>query len=147
MTAYTSREEATERPSSSRANPANESGVLEDAQSLWHELRELTHDRFLLAALETQRAGHSLVMMIISGVMVALLLTSAWLGIMVVAVLELIEKDVTASSAILLAVVANLLIALILCSVIRLKAYYLKFPATLRSLQSMPKERRKSVKS
>lgn len=133
------------RPSS-RANPANETGVLEDAQALWHELHGLAHDRLRLAALETQRAGQSLVTMVISGVMAALLLSSAWLGLMAVMVLELIEKDVTASSAILLAVVANLLISLILFSVIRIKARYLRFPATLRSLQTIPKECRKSVK-
>ena len=39
-----------------RGDPVSGSGVLEDAQSLWHELRGLTHDRFRLAALETQRA-------------------------------------------------------------------------------------------
>ena len=53
-----------------RGDPVSGSGVLEDAQSLWHELRGLTHDRFRLAALETQRAGKSLVDMIMAGVMV-----------------------------------------------------------------------------
>ena len=51
--------------------------MLEDGQSLWHELRGLTHDRFLLATLETQRAGKSLVDMIVAGVMVGVLLIGA----------------------------------------------------------------------
>jgi hypothetical protein len=85
--------------------------------------------------------------MIISGVIVALFLSSAWLGLMVVVVVELIEKDVTLSSAILLAVVVNLLIVLILFSVIRLKARDLGFPATLRSLQPGPKPSEKDVES
>ena len=89
--------------------------MLEDAQSLLHELLGLTHDRFLLAALETRRAGESLVAMIVAGVMVAFLLSSAWLGLMAAAVLWLIENGVVASSAILLAVAFNLLLALILC--------------------------------
>jgi hypothetical protein len=64
-----------------RGDPVSGSGVLEDAQSLWHELRGLTHDRFRLAALETQqRAGKSLVDMIVTGVMVGVLLIGAWLG-------------------------------------------------------------------
>lgn len=35
-----------------RGDPVSGSDVLEDAQSLWHELHELTHDRFRLAALD-----------------------------------------------------------------------------------------------
>ena len=33
-----------------RGDPVSGSGVLEDAQSLWHELHELIHDRIRLAA-------------------------------------------------------------------------------------------------
>lgn len=116
-------------------DPLSESGLLEDTQSLWQELIGLFSDRFRLAALETQRAGQSLVDMIITGVMVAVLLHGAWLGLVVAAVLWLVEHGVIASSAILLAVVFNLLLALILFSVIRCKGRNLKFPATQRSLQ------------
>ena len=113
--------------------------MLEDAQSLWHELGGLIHDRFRLVALETQRAGKTLVDMIMAGVMVGVLLIGAWLGLMAAAVLELVEGGVVAtSSAILLAVASNLLIALILFGVIRRKSRYLQFPATLRSFQTTP---------
>jgi hypothetical protein len=81
-------EDETPGQTATRGDPMSSSGVLEDAQSLWHELRGLTHDRFRLAALETQRAGKSLVAMIVAGVMVAGLLSSAWLGLMAAAVLE-----------------------------------------------------------
>ncbi|MBU2568789.1 MAG: phage holin family protein [Gammaproteobacteria bacterium] len=131
------KDEAIEQQASPRTcPPPSESSILEDTQTLWHELHGLAYDRLRLATLETQRAGQSLVTMIISGVMIALFLSSAWMGLMVVVVVELIEKDVTLSSAILLAVVVNLLIALILFSVIRLKARDLGFPATLRSLKT-----------
>ena len=91
-----------------RGDPGIGSGMLEDAQSLWHELRGLIHDRFRLAALETQRAGKSLVDMIVAGVMVGVLLIGAWLGLMAAAVLELLKHGVVAtSSAILLAVASN----------------------------------------
>ena len=129
-----------------RGDPVSSSGILEDAQSLWHELRGLTHDRFRLATLETQRAGQSLVAMIVAGVMVAGLLSSAWLGLMAAAVLELVKNGIVASSAILLAVVFNLLLALILFGVIRRKSRYLRFPATLRSLQPVPPGRRDAEK-
>ncbi|MFZ2312605.1 MAG: phage holin family protein [Methylobacter sp.] len=120
----------------------SDSGVLDDAQSLWNELRGLTHDRFRLAALETQRAGKSLVTMIVAGVMVAGLLSSAWLGLMAAAVLELVKNGIVVSSAILLAVAFNFLLALILFVVIRRKSRYLRFPATLRSLQPVPPRHR-----
>ena len=130
-----------------RGNPVNGSGVLEDAQSLWHELRGLTHDRFRLAALETQRAGKSLVDMIVAGIMVAVLLISTWLGLLTAAVLRLVAHGMVASSAILLAVAFNLLLTLILFGVIRRKRRYLQFPATLRSLQPMTSGRRDTEKS
>ena len=130
-----------------RGDPVSGSGVLEDAQSLWHELRGLTHDRFRLAALETQRAGKSLVDMIVAGIMVAVLLISAWLGLLTAAVLRLVAHGMVASSAILLAVAFNLMLALILFGVIRRKSRHLQFPATLRSLQPMPSGRRDTEKS
>jgi uncharacterized membrane protein YqjE len=121
--------------------------VLEDAQSLLHELLGLTHDRLLLAALETRRAGESLVSMIIAGVIVAFLVSSAWLGLMAVVVLGLIENGFVAISAILLAAAFNLLLALILYRVVCRKSRYLQFPATLRSLQTKPPEHRDAQKS
>ena len=130
-----------------RGDPVSGSGVLEDAQSLWHELRGLTHDRFRLAALETQRAGKSLVDMIVAGIMVAVLLISAWLGLLTAAVLRLVAHGMVASSAIPLAVAFNLLLTLILFGVIRRKSRYLQFPATLRSLQPMSSGRRDTEKS
>jgi len=124
-----------------RGDPTSSSCVLEDARLLWYELRGLTHDRFRLVALETQRAGQSLVAMIMAGVMAAILLSCAWLGLVAAAVLWLVENGVVASSAILLAVAFNLLLALMLSVVIRRKSRYLQFPATLRSLQTTPTAR------
>ncbi len=87
--------DAKETSKPGHALPNNESlvgsSVLEDAQALWSDLGKLAHDRFQLAALETQRAGESLVSMIIAGVMVALLLSIAWSGLLVAAVLSLVE--------------------------------------------------------
>ena len=118
------------------SDPVSDSSVLEDAQSLLDELLGLAHDRLLLAALETRRAGESLVSMIVAGVLVAILLAGSWLGLMAAVVLGLIENGVVASSAILLTVDLNLLLALILCLVIHRKSRYLQFPATLRSLHA-----------
>jgi len=118
--------------------PPGNSGLLEDAKSLWHELCGLAHDRLMLAALETRLAGKSLVTMIAAGVMVAALLVGAWLGLMGAAVLWLVSIGVIASVAMLLAVAANLVFALILYDVIRRQSRHLQFPATLRSLRPVP---------
>ena len=139
-------EDETPGQTATRGDPMNSSGVLEDAQSLWYELQGLIHDRFRLAALETRRAGESLVSMIMLGVMIAVLLSCAWMGLMAAAVLWLIDNGVVASRAILLAVAFNLLLALILFGVIRRKSRYLQFPATSRSLQTMPPRPRDAEK-
>ncbi|MDO9160947.1 MAG: phage holin family protein [Methylococcaceae bacterium] len=129
------------------SEPQNEAGVLAEAQLLWDELRGLGVDRIRLAALETQRAGDSLVSMLISGVMIAVLLLSAWLGLQAAAVLALIEYGLAPSSVILLTVAANLLLTLILFRVIRRKSHFLQFPSTLRSLQPIAPERLDAEKS
>ena len=118
-------------------DPANGSSLLDDARALWGEVRGLSHDRFQLAALEAQQAGVSLVNMVMAGVLVAGLLCGAWMGLLAATVLGLVENGVMVRSAILFAVVLNLLLALVFCRVIHRKSRYLQFPATLHSLQPM----------
>lgn len=125
------------KPPQTEDGSPNDSGLLQEARSLWFELRGLAHDQLKLAALETKLAGKSLVNMIAAGVMVALLVVSAWLGLMGAAVLWLIAIGVMASIAMLLAVAANLMFALVLYFVIRGQIRYLQFPATLRSLRPL----------
>ena len=108
---------------------------------VWSELRGLAHDHLQLAALETQRAGESLVAMITAGMMVAGLLLSGWLGLMAAAVLALTSRNIMASdSALLLVVAGNLLVALVFCGVIRRHSHHLRFPANTRSLQPAASE-------
>ncbi|WP_262966318.1 phage holin family protein [Methylobacter psychrophilus] len=134
-------EKNTQGQDSNSNDTPSSSGVLKDAQALWHELRGLILARFQLAILETQQAGNSLIIMIIAGVIIAILLGSAWLGLMAAVALWLIENGVVmASSAILLAVTLNLLLAIILCGVIRDKSRNMQFPSTLRALQPISPE-------
>ncbi len=123
--------------SAASGDPLKGADVLENAQALWAELCQLSQDRFLLAALETRRAGEGLVDMVVAGVMVAILMTSAWLGLIAALVLGLIEHGFLASTAMLLAVAGNLLLALIFCGVILRKRHDLQFPATRRSFQAI----------
>ncbi|MDT4287956.1 phage holin family protein [Methylomonas sp. MO1] len=126
--------------SATHAEPSSDIGILADIQLLWEDLQGLSHDRFRLAALETRRAGQSLTTMLAAAVMLALLLSAAWLGLMAAGVQWLIEHDLQASSAILLAVAGNLLLALILFGVIRRRSRYLQFPATQHSLKPVSKD-------
>lgn len=117
------------------AHEPQDSALLNEAKSLWLELTGLLHDRLQLAALETQHAGKSLVGMITTGVIVGLLVVSAWLGLLSAAILWLIHIGLMVSLAILLGVMVNLLLAALLYQSIRYQSRHLGWPATLRSLQ------------
>jgi uncharacterized membrane protein YqjE len=140
-------EDKAPKQTATRSDPVNSSSLLDDARDLWGEVRGLSHDRFQLAALETQQAGVSLVNMIVAGVLVAGLLCGAWMGLLSAAVLGLVENGVMIRNAILLAVLLNLLLALVFCRVIHRKSRYLKFPATLHSLKPESPGHRDSEKS
>ena len=115
------------------ANAAQDTAFLDEAQSLWLELVGMLQDRLQLAALETQRAGRSAVGMITTGFMVALLLVSAWLGLLSAATLWLIHIGWMTSLALLMGVIVNLLLAALLYQFIRYQSRHLGWPATLRS--------------
>lgn len=123
------RRDAADRPASSGP------GLMEGAGSLIRELQGVAHDYIVLAALETKRAGLSLVIMLAAGVMMAILLVSAWLGLVAAGVFGLMAAGLAPGWAILIAVVANLLLAVALYLVIRHKRHDLAFPATVRNLR------------
>jgi hypothetical protein len=132
------------KPTPTDSNPEKSSGILENVQVLWQELYGFSHDCFHLIALEARRAGKNLVYMLIAGLIAAVLLIGAWVGLEAAAVLWLIEHGFTASSAILLAVGLTLVLALILVAVIHRKSRYLQFPATVHSLQPQPTDTKES---
>lgn len=133
-------------PSATCSGTTSDSGALGAIHLLLNELYQLSYDRIWLAALETRRAGESLVIMIVAAVLVAFMLSSAWLGLMAVAILIMVDNGVVVTSATLLTVAFNLFLALLLCGVIRRKRRYLQFPATLRSFQPMASDHRVTEK-
>jgi hypothetical protein len=137
---------AVEQSVGSRAassDPGHRAAVPQEAKLLWQALRGLAHDRLVLAALETQRAGESLVAMVVAGLLVAGLLLSAWLGVLGAGILALSSLGVMAiGSALLLAVAVNLVVALILWRVIGRLSQGLRFPANARSLEPASSEGR-----
>lgn len=127
-----------EKTEQNAPEPQIDSGVLEDMLSLWDELQGLGHDHFRLAALETQRAGQSLVTMLATSLLMVLLLNSAWLGLLAGGVFWLLENGLQASSALMLTVALNLLLLLICIRVIRRHSRYLQFPALSNGLNPNP---------
>lgn len=123
-------------PGSPGAAAPGAPGLLENTRALWHDLRGLAHDHLQLAALETQRAGKSLVNMVVYGVAAAILLVSAWLGLMGAGVLWLIAGGLNTSAALLLVAALNIAAAFVLYTMIRRSSQQLRFPATVRSLES-----------
>lgn len=111
-------EKETPVQTATRIDSLSGSGILEDVQPSWHDLRGLTQDRFRLGTL---RAGKSLVGMVVTGVMVVFVLIRCLTGIYDRRRAGLVEHGMAASSLILLAVAFNLLLALILLRVIRRK--------------------------
>lgn len=127
------RDEARDSPTGAKATGP---GLFEGAGGLIREFQGVAHDYVVLAALETKRAGMSLVIMLAAGVMMAILLVSAWLGLVTAAVFGMIAAGLAAWLAILIAVVANLAFAGALYGVIHFKRRYLAFPATVRNLRA-----------
>jgi len=133
--------------SASDGDKPQESSILADVDSLWSELQGLGHDYLQLATLETRQAGESLVAMLVAGIMIAVLLVGAWLGILAAAVLALVGQGMMAGSAILLAVALNLLLVLFLTVVCRRKSRFLQWSALLRSLKPVPEKQRNPNKA
>jgi len=113
-------------------------GLLADAGRLWEVWSGLARDRLRLAALETRLAGISLVTMLAAGVMIGMLLGSAWLGLVAAAILYLVGTGMAAGPALALGVLVNLVLAFLLVRVVGVQSRRLQWPATVRSLQADP---------
>ena len=109
-------------------------GLIHSVETLWADLRGVAYDHLLLATLEVQRAGESFAAIMVYGFVISALLISAWLGTACALVLWLIDNGFTASVALLLVALFNLLGAIAFAMAIRRKSHFLRFPATVRSL-------------
>jgi uncharacterized membrane protein YqjE len=122
-------------PPQSDVGGGAEPGLIDNATALWNDLRALAHDHLELAALETRRAGEGLVWIVVYGIVTAILVVTAWMGLIAALVLWLIGMDLSPSLAMLIAVVANLAAAGGLVFAIRQRSHSLRFPATVRALR------------
>jgi len=112
--------------------------VLEGVKSLGSSLTGLAHDHLRIIALETRLAGESLVNMIAASVALAVLVVSAWLMLVAIGVMVLVNGGMGIVVAMLMAVAVNLAIAFMLFRLVRDTSRHLGFPATIRSLGGIP---------
>lgn len=132
---------ASRDPLASSDKPGDGPGLLEEVCLLGRELRATAHSRVRLAALETRQAGESLVSIIATGLIAAGLVFSAWLALVGVVMMALVERgQITIPAALLLAMSVNVLIAVILIAVIRRKSRRLLYSATVNSLAPPPRD-------
>jgi uncharacterized membrane protein YqjE len=101
----------------------------------WTNLRGLAQDHALLAVLELQRAGISLVKIVIAGIIISILAVSAWMGLVASAVAWAIGQGANWALAILVAALVNVVIAVALGFWAKKQVPDLLFAASLRQLR------------
>ncbi|HRQ66042.1 MAG TPA: phage holin family protein [Xanthomonadaceae bacterium] len=106
---------------------------------LGRDLHSVAHAQLRLAALETRHAGESLVGIVVLGLVAAVLYFSAWLALIAAGLMTLVELGVlTASVALLLGAVINVVLALLLMVLVRQRSRAFLFSATVDSLRPTP---------
>ncbi len=119
------------------ANPADrEPGLLEQAGALWAELRGVAHDQFRLLALEARQAGSRLAFMLALAVLAVALSATAWLGLVAVLVLCMVEAGMSLAASLLVAVGLNLAGAAACALLLHRHSREVPFAATLRSIRN-----------
>jgi uncharacterized membrane protein YqjE len=101
----------------------------------WANLKAIVQDHALLAVLEVQRAGVSLVKMIIAGIVISILVVSAWMAIVAAAIAFAIGQGANWALAILVAAFVNLLVAGGIALWAKKQVPDLLFAATMRQLR------------
>lgn len=110
--------------------------LAEEVRGLERELRAVVYDYVRLAALETRRAGESLVRITAMGSLVAVLVCTAWLAVAGWAGIVLVENNIlNPGSTLLLIAAANVLIALAVVAAIRRQSRHLLMSATVDFLR------------
>jgi hypothetical protein len=126
--------ESTDQAAAATAAAAG-AGLIDNAVALWSDLQAVAHDHLELAALEAKRAGQNLVAIVVYGVVIAILVVTAWMGLVTAGVLWIIQLGLNASLAVLIGVAVNLAGAFGLVLLIKQASHALRFPATVNALQ------------
>ena len=98
-------------------------------------LKGLVQDHALLAVLEVQRAGISLVKMIAAAIVISILVVSAWMAIVAAAVVWAVGAGAHWGLAILIAALVNIAVAVGVAFWAKKQIPDLLFSATVRQLR------------
>ena len=101
----------------------------------WTNIKGLVQDHAVLAVLELQRAGISLVKMLAAGIIISILLVSAWMGLVAALVVWAVGAGANWGLAILIAALVNIGVAVGLAFWAKSQLPDLLFAATLRQLR------------
>lgn len=101
----------------------------------WDSLKGLVQDHTLLAVLELQRASISLLKMLAAGIVISILVVSAWMGLVAAAVVWAVGAGASWGVALLVAALVNIAIAAGLAFWAKSQVPDLLFAATLRQLR------------
>lgn len=131
--------DSTESVDPSTESEAEETGdgLFSNASALIADYRALATSYFKLAALETKKAGESLVLIVALGIITGVLAVTSWLAMVAAATLALIEFTVLSPSGAIFCMAAiNIVIALGLLFVIFRQSRALLFSAITRNLEA-----------
>lgn len=101
----------------------------------WTNVKGLVQDHALLAVLELQRAGISFVKMVAAGIIISILIVTAWMGLVAAAVVSAVGAGANWSVALVVAAVVNIAVAVGLAFWAKKQTPDLLFAATLRQLK------------
>ena len=119
----------------SSAHRASASSASSKLSLAWTNVRGLVQDHALLAVLELQRAGISLVKMVAAGIVISILVVSAWMGLVAAGVVWAVGAGANWGLAIFIAALVNIAIAVGLAFWAKSQIPDLLFAATLRQLR------------
>jgi hypothetical protein len=114
---------------------APEETLTDAARGVWQDLRDALHERGRLLALEARLAGLTFVQLVMYSVLVAVLVVTAWLGLVSCLVVGLISLGMHWALGIVLGVLLNLAIAALLVKTMIGMLDRLDLQATLRRLK------------
>ena len=112
--------------------------VLDEVSDTFASARRVISDFLELLALETRRAGLTLVWMVACGAVAAILAVTAWLGFMAALALWAVSPGFPWGAAVIAISLANLLAAASMTSVCIRKSRVRLFSATRRQLETKP---------
>lgn len=112
--------------------------VLDELSDTFASARRVISDFLELLSLEARRAGLTLVWMVACGAVAAILVVTAWLGLMAALALWAVSLGIPWVTAVMVISLANLVAAAIMTSVCIRMSRDLLFPATRRQLEPKP---------